>query len=274
MVNIFKWSTTAGNNSTADSGINWAEGQTAASVNNSARAMMARVAEFLDDLGGQNVSTGAANVYALTTTSAIAALENGLVLAFKPNFSNTAGATTLNLNGLGAKPLYVAGANPPANALQSGQIAIVVYDTLAPGGAWQILNPMYASWQPVDALLTAIAALTTAADRLIYATGVDTVALTTFTAYARTLLDDADAATARVTLGTVPWAGMAAGDVGSFALLAATAGGARSPGATASGANLKYGSNSNLGATSPSGTWQCHGETSANDERTVWMRTV
>lgn len=55
--------------------------------------------------------------------------------------------------------------------------------------------------QPRDATLTAIAALVTAADRLIYSTGADAFALTTFTAYARTLLDDVDAATARGTLG-------------------------------------------------------------------------
>ncbi len=57
------------------------------------------------------------------------------------------------------------------------------------------------TWQPLDALLTAIAALTTSADQLIYSTGSDAVAMTALTAFARTLLDDADAATARATLG-------------------------------------------------------------------------
>lgn len=54
--------------------------------------------------------------------------------------------------------------------------------------------------QPLDADLTAIAALTSAADRVPYATGAQTWALATQTAFARTLLDDADAATARGTL--------------------------------------------------------------------------
>jgi len=54
--------------------------------------------------------------------------------------------------------------------------------------------------QPIDATLTAIAALTTAANKLIYATGADTFGTTDITSFARTLLDDSDAATARSTL--------------------------------------------------------------------------
>jgi len=55
--------------------------------------------------------------------------------------------------------------------------------------------------QQADALLAAIAALVTVADRLIYTTGVDAVALATLTTYARTLLDDADFSEAQLTLG-------------------------------------------------------------------------
>ena len=55
--------------------------------------------------------------------------------------------------------------------------------------------------QAYDAGLNSIAGLTTAADNLIYTSASDTYAVTSFTAYGRSLVDDADATTARTTLG-------------------------------------------------------------------------
>ena len=55
--------------------------------------------------------------------------------------------------------------------------------------------------QPVDAGLTSIAGLTTAANKMIYTTAADVYAVTDLTAAGRALLDDADIAAQRVTLG-------------------------------------------------------------------------
>lgn len=63
------------------------------------------------------VDTGAANACVVSYSPAIAALKDGMVLWFKAAAANT-GATTLNVNGLGAQPV-VGGAQ---SALQGGEI--------------------------------------------------------------------------------------------------------------------------------------------------------
>jgi len=55
--------------------------------------------------------------------------------------------------------------------------------------------------QPIAAGLTSISGLTTAADNIIYTTAADTYATASCTAAGRALLDDADAAAQRTTLG-------------------------------------------------------------------------
>ena len=67
------------------------------------------------------------------------------------------------------------------------------------------------AYQGKDALLTALAGLTTAADQLVYATGSDTFAVTALTAFARSILDDADAAAVCTTIGAVRVAALSLG---------------------------------------------------------------
>jgi hypothetical protein len=83
----------------------------------------------------------------------------------------------------------------------SGKVANTHFVTDAVTTLSSTLTTSIATRQVSDPTLTALAGVTTAADKLIYATGVDAFSTTTLSAFARTFLDDADAATVRATLG-------------------------------------------------------------------------
>lgn len=111
------WSKTASSNATADSTINWAEGQAPSSVNDSARAMMARTAEYRDDIAGAIVTGGTSTAYTVSSNQVFDTLAHmaNQMIAFTPHTTN--GATvTLNVDGLGAKPLRSA----PSTELLAG----------------------------------------------------------------------------------------------------------------------------------------------------------
>jgi microcystin-dependent protein len=114
---VYPWSRTASSNSNADATVNWAEGQSPSSVNDSARAMMASVAKWRDDIAGAITTGGTSTAYTVTSYQGFDALSslNGQMIAFTPHTTN--GATvTLNVDSLGAKPLRPA----PSVELQSG----------------------------------------------------------------------------------------------------------------------------------------------------------
>ncbi|NOJ43761.1 tail fiber protein [Bradyrhizobium australiense] len=103
---LYKWSQTAASNATADTSINWQEGQSPSSVNDSARAMMASVAKHRDDIAGAIVTGGAATAYTVSSYQVFDTLArlNGQMIAFTPHTTNS-DTVTLNVDGLGAKPL-------------------------------------------------------------------------------------------------------------------------------------------------------------------------
>lgn len=103
---FFSWSKTAASNATADATIGWSEGQAPSSVNDSARAMMARTAEYRDDIAGAIATGGTSTAYTVTSNQVFDSLAhmNGAMIAFTPHATN-GDTVTLNVDGLGAKPL-------------------------------------------------------------------------------------------------------------------------------------------------------------------------
>lgn len=136
----YKWSRTAASNSSADTNVNWAEGQAPSSVNDSARAMMASAAGFRDDIAGAIATGGTSTAYTVTSYQVFDSLANmsGHVIAFTPHTTN--GATvTLNVDGLGAKPLRSApSVELPAGVLVQGTPYTALYNNS--DAAWYLHN--------------------------------------------------------------------------------------------------------------------------------------
>src|ERR1700694_5255614 len=114
---FWKWSRTASSNATADNTVNWAEGMAPSAVNDSARAMMARLAEWRDDVSGTIATAGTSTAYTVASNQGFDnfADMNGAMMAFVPHVTNGINPSR-NVDGLGAKPL----AFGPSFQLQSG----------------------------------------------------------------------------------------------------------------------------------------------------------
>ncbi|OAF05472.1 phage tail protein [Bradyrhizobium centrolobii] len=127
---FYNWSRNAGDNATADSNVNWAEGQSPSSVNDSARAMMSSTAAFRDDIAGAIVTAGTSTAYTVSSYQVFDTLAhlNAKAIAFTPHTTN--GATvTLNVDGLGAKPLRSAPTvELPAGVIVQGTPYIATYN--------------------------------------------------------------------------------------------------------------------------------------------------
>jgi microcystin-dependent protein len=147
LAEVYDWSQTPATNSTSDSGsdVQWAEGMAPSDVNDSSRAMMSELRKFIDDLGAYATSTtsqttaGTSTAYTLTTEGSADNLENGRVVCAVAHTTNGASAT-LNVDSLGAKPIYGTTSALPAGALAGNTLHCLSYAVALNGGsgAWQL----------------------------------------------------------------------------------------------------------------------------------------
>lgn len=178
---------------------------------NNASVTLAKLANVATGsiLGRTTAGTGSPE--ALTPSQARTVL--GLVIgtdvqAYSANLAAFAGLTSA-----ADKLAYFTGAGSAAVADFTAAARTLMAATTAAAQRAALGLVIGSDVQAFDAELSAIAGLTSAANQLPYFTGSGTASLATLTAFARTLLDDADAAAARTTLG-----------LGTIATLAAPAG--------------------------------------------------
>lgn len=137
---FWNWSKTASNNATADSSINWSEGLSPSSVNDSARAMMARLAEERDDFSGLLATTGTSTAYLVTTnqTLNVPTPTDGQMISVTVNVTNGI-APTLAADGGTAFPIQSSpGVAVGAGTLVSGSPYTLKFSTS--NSAWMLRN--------------------------------------------------------------------------------------------------------------------------------------
>lgn len=116
---------------------------TVAALNNAQRGLAGDMGMYRNDTSGKQTTGGSANAYTVTLESVPTALADGLGFSAIIHASNT-GATTINVNSLGAKKVLYKGVALSGGELVAGQPARFSYDASADSaaGAWLIENPV------------------------------------------------------------------------------------------------------------------------------------
>jgi hypothetical protein len=129
-------------------------------------------------------------IYSTQIVTALTLSGNGATIAGSPGFITANGALRFKYNALASTWYRISLTSEPRTVTGSTGLTVTNGNGIAG-------NPTLT----LDATLAGISAVTTAADEVVYSTGVDTFATASFTAAGRALVDDASAAAQRTTLG-------------------------------------------------------------------------
>lgn len=172
------------------------------------RMLAALIKKWQEDFGAALTTTGSADAYLLDVNSnpyaGALTYADGDTFAFIASFTNS-GPATLNVESEGAKAIRKLNDQQLASGdIASGSAYTVHYDASANVGAGAFLiDNAVGNFQPLDASLTAYAALTTAADKFLTFSGADTPVASDISANGRSLVAALDYAAMKVLLGLI-----------------------------------------------------------------------
>ena len=148
---LWQWSLVPFTNGSVDPAVNWINGQPSTSTEPSGRGMMAKLAEYRDDISGSLATTGSASALAVTTNQSAGGSNTGLcgtgtvphdgqLIGITPNVTNGANAT-LTVDGCTAAPIATApSVAAPAGTTIAGTPYTLMYDL---GSASWLLRDFY-----------------------------------------------------------------------------------------------------------------------------------
>lgn len=158
-------------------------------------AFRALVSNDIPDISGTYLTTSAASTNYQPKDTELTALAGVTSAADAlPYFTGSGTASTTTLSSYGRSLIDDADASAARTTLGLGTMSTEATSS------YYTKTESDTNYQPKDATLTAVAGVSTSADKIIYFTDTDTASSATLTSFGRSLIDDVDASAARSTL--------------------------------------------------------------------------